>query len=124
VPLLPDLPTGGSIFCGRRVVNNYVKKEMKETGSTYDLSAALRDGGAGDDSELLAQAEHFHIIRAGKNFILKNLKREREEQERREEERIQREKEELRRREDAERSVRPKNSKGSLSAFAVLFDGR
>ncbi len=118
-PVALSLPRDGSVFYpGLRVVNNYVKKEMRESGHAVDLVALLRGAGVqslrgkepkkDDDKEkpsrslreVLGELEVRtnrdsvkdicactlfalppQVTQAGRNFILRNPRREREEQE-------------------------------------------
>lgn len=70
--LIEGLPANGSVFCGKRCrgINNHIKKELKETGYVFDLAKKIQEAKLDRNENL----EDFEITRAGKNFILENLK--------------------------------------------------
>ena len=72
--MLEGLPSSGSIFCNAKTINNYVRKEIRESGYNFDLASKLRDV----DLEIKADIEDLKITRAGTNFIIRDSLLERE----------------------------------------------
>ena len=61
IAVLEDLPSNGSVFCGKksRGINNHIKRELKESGGIFDLKQVHKKAKV-ESAEVL---ENFEITR-------------------------------------------------------------
>ena len=73
--LIDELPVSGTIFCGARSkgITNTVKKEFKDRGRNFDITAEL--GSRAAEVQLDETMRLLKIQKAGRNFILDLPKR-------------------------------------------------